>query len=133
MTPKEISYRMRARRLAMQAIYQIEITKQDADTVVTQFHNDEDFDRVDTDYFNLLVRETMTHKDELIERVSSVSDTDFAKLDVVERALLLIGAYEILHNDETDKAVAIDEAVKLARKFGSTGGYKFVNTVLDKV
>ena len=55
-----------------------------------------------------------------------------AELDPVEHALLLIGSYELQHRPEVPFRVVINEAVRLARRFGATDGHKFVNGVLDR-
>jgi len=54
------------------------------------------------------------------------------ELSPVERAILLIGAYELSHRPEIPYRVAINEAVELAKAYGGTDGHKFVNGVLDK-
>ena len=133
MTPREIGQRAVARRLAMQAVYQMELTEQSADDALAQFHEDELAERADMAYFDLLVTKSTECKDAIMEQVTQVSDTDIGTIDAVERALILIGACEILHIDEIDKAVAVSEAVRLAKKFGAVGGHKFVNSVLDKL
>lgn len=133
MTSAEISRRARARRLAMQAIYQIELTSENVEKVLEQFHANESFENADKDYFNLLVTESVENRDALTKEITRVSDTDFATVDAVERALILIGACEILYIDDISKAVAISEAVRLAKKFGASGGHRFVNGVLDKL
>ena len=51
----------------------------------------------------------------------------------VERGILLIGAYELLHWPDVPWRVAINEGVELAKKFGGTDGHKYINGVLDKL
>ena len=53
-------------------------------------------------------------------------------LDPIERAVLLIGTYELKEKKEVPYRVVIDEGVSLARRFGATDGHKFVNAVLDR-
>jgi N utilization substance protein B len=53
-------------------------------------------------------------------------------LDPIERAVLLIGTYELKTRPEVPYRVVIDEGVSLARRFGATDGHKFVNAVLDR-
>jgi N utilization substance protein B len=51
----------------------------------------------------------------------------------VERAILLIGAWEMVHNPEIPYKVTINEAIELGKRFGGTDGHKYVNGVLDKL
>jgi N utilization substance protein B len=51
----------------------------------------------------------------------------------VDRNVLRLGAYELLYNPDTPPAVALDEAIELARRYGSEGSPAFVNGVLDKL
>ena len=55
------------------------------------------------------------------------------ELSPVEHAVLLLSTYELLHHLEIPYRVVINEAVELAKSFGGTDGYKFVNGVLDKL
>jgi N utilization substance protein B len=54
-------------------------------------------------------------------------------LSPVERAILYIGAFELRHQPETPFKVVLNEAVELGKSYGGTGGYKFVNGVLEKL
>ncbi|MGB1773678.1 MAG: transcription antitermination factor NusB, partial [Arenicellales bacterium] len=56
-----------------------------------------------------------------------------SQLDPVERAILLIGAYEILFRPDIPNGVAINEAIEMAHLFGATDSFKFVNGVLDRL
>ena len=122
-----------ARRLAMQAVYQCQVAGADLEEVIAQFREDESFARVDADYFLQLLRGGSEHGAEIAEKVKAASGYDFDLVDPVERAVILNAAYEILFVPETDKAVAITEAVRLTKKFGTQEGYRFVNGVLDKL
>jgi N utilization substance protein B len=51
----------------------------------------------------------------------------------VERAILLIGAWELMHNPEIPYKVTINEAIELGKRFGGTDGHKYVNSILDKL
>ena len=56
-----------------------------------------------------------------------------SRLSVVERACLMIGAWELIHRVENPYRVVINEAVELSKQFGADKGYKLVNGVLDKI
>ena len=125
--------RVRARRLAMQAVYQQQLTDVDLDELLEQFRQDESFAIADADYFTRLLEGGTQHRTEIAAKIGEIAGYEFALIDPVERAILLNAAYEILFVSEVDRKVAITEAVRLARKFGSEGSYRFVNGVLDKL
>lgn len=122
-----------ARRLAMQAVYQRQMTGINLEELIKQFREDELYERADDSYFLALLHEGAEHGEEISEKISAIAGYSFDLIDPVERAILLNAACEILFILGTDKAVAITEAVRLAKKFGSREGYRFVNAVLDRV
>jgi N utilization substance protein B len=69
----------------------------------------------------------------LRERFVPYVDRPLAELSPVEHAVLLIGSFELVQHLEVPYRVAINEAVELAKSFGGTDGYRFVNGVLDKL
>ena len=122
-----------ARRLAMQAVYQRQLADIDMEELITQFQQEESYAKADDDYFLQLLREGAAHGEEISEKISAIAGYRFELIDPVERAILLNATCEILFVPGTDKAVAINEAVRLAKKFGTEEGYRFVNAVLDRV
>jgi len=124
--------RKRARRRALQAIYQWQITHQDADEILRQFREIQDLSQVDEVYFEQLLRCVIKHKDRLIEALEPFLDRPMDQVDVMERVVLLIGAWELLDCPDLPYRVVLDESVDLARRFGSEQGHSYVNAVLDK-
>jgi N utilization substance protein B len=76
----------------------------------------------------------LREKDDLDERLAAVVE-NFApeRLNPVDRAILRLATWEILHADKVPAAIAIDEAIELAKRFGTTDSGRFVNGVLDKI
>jgi len=75
----------------------------------------------------------LDHLEEIDEQIRShLKDWDFERLDHVDKSILRLGTYELLHTD-LDRAVVIDEAVELAKELGSDQSPKFVNGVLDAI
>ena len=72
-------------------------------------------------------------REALEERLHALIDRPLSQLDPVERAIILIGAYEILFRPDIPNVVAINEAVDMAHLFGAKDSYKFVNGVLDRL
>jgi N utilization substance protein B len=124
--------RARARRYAMQALYQWDLSGSDLPLIRRQFLEAEDFSRADTKYFIELLSEAPKNIDIIDENISKFIDRPFEQLDPVERAVLRLATYELLYRLDIPFRVCINEAVQLTRKFGAEEGHAFVNGVLDK-
>lgn len=124
--------RRRARRRALQALYQRQLTAQDASQILTQFHEEQDFSNVDDELFTRLVTKIIAGQKTIDEKITPFLDRPLNQLDVIEHVILSIGAYELLHTIEVPHQVIIDEAVNLAKQFGAEQGHSFINGVLDK-
>lgn len=122
-----------SRRFALQALYQWQLTGHSIDELLVQFATDENWTKVDKDYFVELLRESISNVDELTAIFSRYIDFPADQIDPVEKAILLYSTYELLNINDTPTNVIISEAVKLCKKFGSIEGYKFINGVLDKI
>jgi N utilization substance protein B len=83
---------------------------------------------------NAMADAVLREKDRIDERLAAVVE-NFApeRIDPVDRAILRLATWEILHAEKVPAAVAIDEAIELAKRFGTTDSGRFVNGVLDKI
>jgi len=131
-TENRFEFRRRARRRALQALYQWRLTGQDAGEILAQFREEQDFSNVDTELFATLVRKVSRDQDDLDEKISPFLDRPLAQLDVIEHVILSIGTYELIYSIEVPHQVVIDEAINLAKMFGAEQGHSFINGVLDK-
>ena len=121
-----------ARRLAMQAIYQWQISRDRWQDIRQQFHEKEDFHKADADYFDELLGAGAESHDELLRSLAPYVDRPLDQLDPVERAILVIGSHELQNRPELPYRVILNEAVELAKRFGASEGHKYVNAILDK-
>jgi N utilization substance protein B len=124
-----------ARKLAMQGLYQWQLTGQAPDAgveLVRQFTDSEDYGSADAEYFADLLQQCIARQAELDAVLSQYADRPLAQLDPVERAILWIGIYELLIRLDVPHRVVINEAVELSRRFGATDGHKYINALLDK-
>ncbi len=124
--------RSQARALALQALYQKQITGHDTRELLKQFRERPDYERVDREYFDELLRATSDNFSELQEGLSALADRPIEQLDPVEMAVLAIGYYELESRPDVPYRAVINEAINLARSFGAEDGHKYVNAVLDK-
>ncbi len=125
-------FRRRARRRALQALYQWRLTGQDAGEILAQFREEQDFSNVDTELFATLVRKVSRDQAVLDEKIEPFLDRPLNQLDVIEHVILSMGSYELLYSIEVPHQVVIDEAINLAKLFGAEQGHSFINGVLDK-
>ena len=121
-----------ARKLAMQALYQWQLTGQSAAELRNQYAEEEGWGDADADYFRELLNGITEGAAGLDAALAGLIDRPVGQLDPVERAVLLIGLYELGHRPDVPWRVVINEGVELAKRFGATDGHKFVNAVLDR-
>ncbi len=125
--------RGKARRLAMQAIYQWQMTGDDVAVIAAQYIEDNDMQAIDGDYFRELlsgVAGSISTLDPLLEkRMTRTVDS----VDPVERAIIRLACYEFVNRLDVPYKVVINEAVMLAKKFCAENSHAFINGVLDKV
>jgi len=123
-----------ARRLTVQALYQWLINESLPETLLSQFREQEEgLGRADPAYFDELLKGVVEHAPQLTLAITPHLDRPLNQLDPVEHAILLLGAYELLHRPDVPWKVAVNESVNLAKMFGAEDGFKFVNGVLDKL
>ena len=122
-----------ARHHAVQAIYQWQMTGQDIRDIHDQFlveHADGNFEVA---YFDHLLSGVASHLAELDGRLADCLDRSIESVDPVERAILRLGAFELMEQPEVPYRVVINESIELAKVFGAEQGHRYVNGVLDKL
>jgi N utilization substance protein B len=127
------SPRRRAREFGLQAIYQWQLAQQSPHELEQQYKTAEGFDRADAGLFKTLIVGVVQNAETLSTAMTPHLDRPWAEVSPVEKAVLLIAGYELIHMPETPYRVIINEAIELAKSFGGTDGHKYVNGVLDKL
>lgn len=130
--PKATHARSRARRLAVQALYQWLVAGDEAQVVVGQFLDDRNTGRADRDYFRAIVTGVADGKPELESMLAPLLDRPVDQLDPVEHVILLLAMLELRDRGDVPFRVIIDEAVELARMFGADQSWRFINAVVDR-
>lgn len=125
--------RRRARELATQALYQWLVAGSPATDIDAHIRGTQNFEKADGNHFDALLYGVSKEQEQLEATIAPCLDRPIAELSPVERAVLLVGTYELRHHIDIPYRVVINEGVELAKTFGGTDGYKFVNGVLDKV
>src|SRR5690606_18592559 len=106
---------------------------QETGEIDAHIRDDEEFSEADSVWFKTLLHGVVREADGLREQFTPFIDRPLEELSPIEHGILLIGSYELVHHMEVPYKVAINEAVELAKSFGGTDGFKFVNGVLDKM
>ena len=127
------SSRRRSREFALQALYQWQLSGDTADILEKQLRAEKGFGKLDEAYFLTLLRGAISSARELEQKLQPNLDRPLKELSPIEHGILLLGAYELVHQPDVPYKVVINEAVELAKSFGGTDGYKYVNGVLDKL
>ena len=121
-----------ARKLALQALYRWQLNECPWQDLVSEFADAEDMGRADVAYFRALISGVTASRTELDAALAPLLDRAPDLLDPIEHAVLLLGAYELRHCPEVPFRVVIHEAVALAKRFGATEGFRYINGVLDR-
>lgn len=125
--------RRKSRELALKGLYSLFLGGAAARDILADLEEDEDFARADTTYFHELFDGVTGCVAELDARLSPLLDRDIGELSPIEHAVLCLSGYELIHDLSIPYRVAINEGVELAKRYGGTDGYKYVNGVLDKL
>ena len=124
------SPRHRARTIALQALYAWRVAGGDA---LAHAKTLDGWERCDQGLAEELLLEVPRNSESLERNITPYLDRSLASLSPVERVILLIGTYELAFRPQTPFKVVINEAIELAKDYGGTDGYKYVNGVLDRL
>jgi len=127
------SSRHKARELALRALYQQRLSGSNPNELMEMIKTDPEGKKADAGYFESLIRSIEKNEAELERMLESCLDREMSVVSPIERAILLIGAEELLNNAQIPYRVVLNEAIELAKRYGGTDGHRFVNGVLDKL
>lgn len=128
-----MSSRSRAREVALQAIFQEDLNPRDSKDQLAPFVEARLQDDELREFATTLVLGVMRNQDELDALLEAKADNwSLSRMAATDRNVLRLGAFEIRYADTPDRVV-INEAVELAKRFGSKQSSQFVNGILDKL
>lgn len=125
--------RTNARKAAVQALYQWQMTGQNLSEIERQFLEEERLKDAQRTYFTELFYGIPKNLESIDQTLSEFVDRPVDNIDPVERAILRIGTYELLHRLDMPYRVVLNESINLAKCFGADGSHRYVNGILDKV
>ncbi|MSP25526.1 MAG: transcription antitermination factor NusB [Myxococcales bacterium] len=125
--------RTSGREAALQMLFALD-TGGDVDITIADFWRELPGDAEGREYADEILRGTMSARDQVDERIRSASrHWRLERMSRVDRNTLRLGVYELMHQPKVPRAVVIDEAVELAKRYGAEGSSLFVNGVLDRI
>ena len=128
------SKRHTGRVIALQALYEVDAVGHDPDEAVDRWAAEQHAKAEAADYAHQLVTGVLQEREELDTLLQgSAPQFPVPRIAPVDRAVLRLALYELLHVPATPPKVAINEAVELAKQFGGDNSFKFVNGVLGDV
>jgi len=127
--------RTKAREVALKVLYQSEITRWKIKMAFNNFWNDfESEDKNVKDFSLRLTSGIEEYRETIDEKISQyATNWQLKRMAIIDRNVLRIGVFELLHADDIPPKVTINECVELAKKYGDVESSKFVNGILDKI
>lgn len=122
-----------ARCLALQALYQWQLTQDDWETLRAQYLSSEEAKKADLEYFEQLVQNICQQVAVLDSHIQTHSSRLAPEIGAIELSVLRIGIYELIYCLDVPYRVVINEGIELSKKFGAVESHKYINSILDKV
>lgn len=125
--------RRRARKLALQAIYQWQLAETALPELEHKFLTELNEKKIDVAYLRELLVAVINNVIAIDAIITPALDRKITELNPVELAVLRLAVGELTYQKDVPYKVVINEALELTKIFGSTDGFKYVNAVLDKI
>ena len=125
--------RRRAREFALQGLYQWQYTGDGAAQVLKDLSELDEFAEADQEFLGEQLRGTIAEAAGLRAQIEPLADRKWDDLSPIERGILMLAAWELMHKQDIPYRVTINEAIELGKTFGGTDGHKYVNGVLDRL
>ena len=126
--------RRKARELALQMLYQHDLSGNTPDTIVSTFEDLQKSKPNTRDFATKIFRGTLDNLEKIDEMIAQQADNwRLSRMAVVDRNIIRMSIYEFLHEEDTPKLVIIDEAIEIGKKFGTQKSSQFINGILDGI
>lgn len=122
--------RSRSREFALQGLYQVLVGRQAVAQIDDFTQGLAGFGKADSVYYDTLLRGCAEQAEDLDARIAPHLDRPLSEISPIERAVMWMGTYELMHCLEVPWRVTLNECIELTKQFGGTDGHKYVNAVL---
>jgi N utilization substance protein B len=121
-----------ARRLAVQAIYEWQVSANSEDQIKQDFFENNELNTESSEYFSDLLFGVASNQPEIDSTMADFVDRAVKQIDPVELAILRLGFYELIKRPDIPYRVSLNEWINLAKEFGAPRSHAYINGVLDK-
>ncbi len=126
--------RRKARELALQMLYQHDLSGNTPETIVTTFEDLQKSKPTTREFATRIFQGTVDNLSKIDDMIVQQADNwRLSRMAVVDRNIIRMSIYEFLHEEDTPKLVIIDEAIEIAKKFGTQKSSQFINGILDGI
>jgi len=126
--------RRKARELALQMLFQYDIAGNPPDTICATFEDLQKSKPNTREFATKIFRGTLENLEKIDEMIQHQADNwRLSRMAVVDRNIIRMSIYEFLNETDTPKLVIIDEAIEIAKKFGTQKSSQFINGILDGI
>jgi len=121
--------------MALKILYQIDVARRPLAAAIDSFFSDEpDVSPEVRQFAQSLVEGTRANVEAIDEKIASfAANWELKRMAVIDRNILRLGCYELMHCEDIPAKVSINEAIELAKKYGGIDSGKFINGILDKI
>ena len=126
--------RRKSREFALQVLYQLNMTKEDADRALAQFQENFSPQGEVDEFLKRIVLGVLEHRGELDRLIEQyLENWRLDRINVIDRNILRMALYELLYCEEIPPKVTINEAIDLGKRYGSEDSGSFINGILDRI
>ena len=126
--------RRKARELALQMLYQHDLSGNAPEAIIGTFEHLQKSKPNTREFATKIFKGTIEHLEHIDEMIAAQADNwRLSRMAVVDRNIIRMSVYEFLHENDTPKLVIIDEAIEIAKKFGTQKSSQFINGILDGI
>ncbi|HYH06113.1 MAG TPA: transcription antitermination factor NusB [Thermoanaerobaculia bacterium] len=126
--------RRKARELALQMLFQHDMSGNGPDQIITTFEELQKSKPNTREFATKIFRGTVDHMTSIDEMIQNQAENwRLSRMAAVDRNIIRMSIYEFLHENDTPKLVIIDEAIEIAKKYGTQKSSQFINGILDGI
>ena len=129
---KKINNRRKSRELVMKSVYRGLVNQIDITQIKKDIQDDPDFIRADQDLYEEILSGVFKNIDSLKQEIESYIDRSYEELSPIELSIIYFSLYELKYSLSVPYKVVINEAVEIAKTYGGTDGYKYINGILNQ-
>ena len=130
----KMKQRSRARELALQTLYQVDLTQDYDRERIDAFLNGQESEEEPREFARSLVYGTLDNQEEIDAMITEVTQNwAISRMAVIDRNVLRIATHELLHREDIPPKVSVNEAIEIGKRFSTTNSGAFINGILDKI